>query len=601
MERHQIARFMLGLHLGRGGPVLLIGQLAEWVLVGVVLSPVVGDRLVLHGPRDPEALDQLNRLVSHFPAQLRQLRAGLLQLCPRNDTLSRKERRISLNPVQPPHEHLLLNQRLGLTRQIGFLQGSGTGLCDHQLAVGVAEGLDEVTLLLHHRVEQGGALLLRGVHLECEFVERELVPLLEHLEVPVKAPRRPAHPEGPAGGEELLPHHVALDSRLVDAGLEQLSGHLQLHHPVVTLSGDTRVRPDDRLSKAVGREEPLPAAPLAAGGGSVLGMPGDEGLDDTADAHELLLLLLRSVGVGCDVRVALGDVVERDLERVGVGNERHDGVTLQLVVEDRGVGQPLRPDSQTRRGVPNGGGEDHLGAPDAHRSNANPPAEKLIRKHQEPLTLTLRLVLYRRAEGTTLLHLTGTVQQRLPWHPHVVEPKCRVVDTVESDLVTHIPHLNVRLDREVLVRPDGHQEPVKTLVSTVGKDKTGEHNAVVRVDRPVGDPVLLCDRGGSVHDELVLLGVVGCGSFHLHSVVAVAQLGQAEAAHALERVDSITQLQVPVGSELQHGTTEEVELDSELGRQVSITLSAHFMHGEDVARVGEEVPNTHRVQVAHLL
>ena len=42
-----------------------------------------------------------------------------------------------------------------------------------------------------------------------------------------------------------------------------------------------------------------------------------------------------------------------------------------------------------------------------------------------------------------------------------------------------------------------------------------------------------------MHDELLGLGVVGGGGFHLYGVVAVAELGQSEAANILQVVDTV--------------------------------------------------------------
>ena len=51
--------------------------------------------------------------------------------------------------------------------------------------------------------------------------------------------------------------------------------------------------------------------------------------------------------------------------------------------------------------------------------------------------------------------------------------------------------------------------------------------------------LLLCEGVRGVHDELLGLGVVGGGSLHLHGVVAIAELGQPEAAHILQVVDTV--------------------------------------------------------------
>ena len=42
-----------------------------------------------------------------------------------------------------------------------------------------------------------------------------------------------------------------------------------------------------------------------------------------------------------------------------------------------------------------------------------------------------------------------------------------------------------------------------------------------------------------MHDELLGLGIVGGGGFHLHGVVAVTELSQPEAANILQVVDTI--------------------------------------------------------------
>ena len=51
--------------------------------------------------------------------------------------------------------------------------------------------------------------------------------------------------------------------------------------------------------------------------------------------------------------------------------------------------------------------------------------------------------------------------------------------------------------------------------------------------------LLLCEGVRGVHDELLGLGVVGGGGLHLHGVVAVAELGQPEAANILQIVDTV--------------------------------------------------------------
>ena len=66
----------------------------------------------------------------------------------------------------------------------------------------------------------------------------------------------------------------------------------------------------------------------------------------------------------------------------------------------------------------------------------------------------------------------------------------------------------------------------------------GKDDDVLGVAGPVGDPVLLSQRGRGVHDQLVRLLVVGGRRLHLDRVVSVAQLGQPEAADVGQLVDA---------------------------------------------------------------
>jgi hypothetical protein len=67
------------------------------------------------------------------------------------------------------------------------------------------------------------------------------------------------------------------------------------------------------------------------------------------------------------------------------------------------------------------------------------------------------------------------------------------------------------------------------------------------MDGPVGDPVFLCEGGWGVDGELLGGGVVGGGGLHFDGVVAVAELGEAEAAGNLEFVELLEDLVVWVG------------------------------------------------------
>ena len=66
----------------------------------------------------------------------------------------------------------------------------------------------------------------------------------------------------------------------------------------------------------------------------------------------------------------------------------------------------------------------------------------------------------------------------------------------------------------------------------------GHHHHVLGVYRAVGNPVLLGEGVRGVHDELLRLVVVGGSGLHLHGVVAVSELCQAEAANVIEIVNT---------------------------------------------------------------
>ena len=70
-------------------------------------------------------------------------------------------------------------------------------------------------------------------------------------------------------------------------------------------------------------------------------------------------------------------------------------------------------------------------------------------------------------------------------------------------------------------------------------DESGEHNAIMRVDGSVGDPILSCGGIWRVNNELIGLSIVGRGGLHFDRVVTVSKLGKPKASDTIERVDGI--------------------------------------------------------------
>ena len=101
---------------------------------------------------------------------------------------------------------------------------------------------------------------------------------------------------------------------------------------------------------------------------------------------------------------------------------------------------------------------------------------------------------------------------------------------------------------------------ILTMVGVINVELSKHHNMVCMAGS-IGDPVLLCQWGGSVHNVLLCFLVIHCSCFHLHCIVAIPKLCQPEAAHILQRVDT---LDISQGVDLAdiHGDTHGMVLDS---------------------------------------
>ena len=65
-----------------------------------------------------------------------------------------------------------------------------------------------------------------------------------------------------------------------------------------------------------------------------------------------------------------------------------------------------------------------------------------------------------------------------------------------------------------------------------------------------------------MYDELSSILVVGDGCLHLHGVVSVAELGEAEAANSLEAINLIKEIIVTTVVKSKACASEKVHLDS---------------------------------------
>ena len=141
-----------------------------------------------------------------------------------------------------------------------------------------------------------------------------------------------------------------------------------------------------------------------------------------------------------------------------------------------------------------------------------------------------------------------------------------------------------------------------------------EHDDVLGMAGPVGDPVLLGQRGGGVHDQLVCLGVIGGGGLHLHGVVAIPELCQAEAANVIEIVNALNKLfecnennleltfqesfVMPLCSEFEDSSSEQIKLDSHLGAHGGVNDSK-LVSGKNLEWIVDKVKNRNESRVTN--
>uniref|UniRef100_A0A1I8IQ36 RING-type domain-containing protein n=1 Tax=Macrostomum lignano TaxID=282301 RepID=A0A1I8IQ36_9PLAT len=268
----------------------------------------------------------------------------------------------------------------------------------------------------------------------------------------------------------------------------------------------------------------LAAASLPSDAGYPFHMPAAERFDSAAHGHQVGVLCL---SLGRSKRVL--DPVQADIQSHGVGQQRNQGPLLQLVGENWSVGFASRPDSQAGGGVAQSDGQAGLDAAHAHAGNADSAGEQLVGHGQEASSV-------------------------VPRHPDRVEGQLGIVHPVQAHPDSHIVNVNARHRLKVVVS-NPSQNAVHSALLAVDA-QLGEHNAVLGVQSTIGDPVLLRQRRRAVDNEFTSLGIVLGRGLHLHGVVAVAQLRQAEAADVVKSAAVM-----PLGAQLQHCAAEQVELD----------------------------------------
>ena len=106
---------------------------------------------------------------------------------------------------------------------------------------------------------------------------------------------------------------------------------------------------------------------------------------------------------------------------------------------------------------------------------------------------------------------------------------------------------------------------------------------------PIADPVLRSQGRGRVNLELPGLAVIGRSGFHLHSVVAVAELCQAEATKYIQRVDLLKEVLVALRAQRKDGATKEVELHCEFDYGGAASHGYKLVGRKNVMRIFSEI------------
>ena len=93
----------------------------------------------------------------------------------------------------------------------------------------------------------------------------------------------------------------------------------------------------------------------------------------------------------------------------------------------------------------------------------------------------------------------------------------------------------------------------------------------------IRDPVLLAEIGGAMHDELACIFIVGGCGLHLHGVVAIPELCEAEAANCLQAVDLVKEVVMTTVMESKARASEEIELHGVLDGASGVNKADELM------------------------
>ncbi len=117
----------------------------------------------------------------------------------------------------------------------------------------------------------------------------------------------------------------------------------------------------------------------------------------------------------------------------------------------------------------------------------------------------------------------------------------------------------------------------------------------------IGNPELVREDCWRVNGELLSLFIVSGGSLHLWRIVSKAKFGEAETPHVFETINILHDLKVALRVKIHECAAEQVELNGELGGEVSIDLAEHLVSCKDVLGVVFEIKNGDQLFVTNSL
>ncbi len=123
-----------------------------------------------------------------------------------------------------------------------------------------------------------------------------------------------------------------------------------------------------------------------------------------------------------------------------------------------------------------------------------------------------------------------------------MEFQCRIVNSIQADLETHIVDLDIGITLEILVS-DRYQKRIDPFIFPLD-NRLRKHQSHIRMDSSIRDPVLLRLHCRTIDRELLFSLIInGCGLHH-YSIVPITQFSQAKTTCDLKTVNHVEKILV---------------------------------------------------------